>query len=82
MEDNQNGAGIPIVLPNEYRDHELLENLLGGDENGHYHLTREQLEWLNEHMADTQKPVIRSGQSITITAGKEIEYQIEGKRTN
>ncbi len=64
-------------------DHEQLNNLFGGDENGHYHLTREQLEWLNEHMADTQKPIIRSGQSITITTGVEMdEYKIESKRTN
>ena len=27
------------IEPN--KDHELLENLLGGDENGHYHLTKE-----------------------------------------
>ena len=36
-------------------DHEELENLLGGDEEGHYHLTKEQYEWLEAQM---NKPII------------------------
>lgn len=63
-------------------DHENLTNLLGGNENGHYHLTHEQLDWVANQM-NTQtnepiKPVIADGQIVEVSIGKELEgYKIE-----
>lgn len=63
-------------------DHEQLENLRGGDESGHYHLTLEQLEWLIEHMAECYKPSIHDNQVLVIPADSEnYEYQIDSDRT-
>lgn len=61
-----------------YIDHEETDNLLGGDENGHYHVTREQLNWINSQMGEHPKPVIHEGQVITVVSGSEMDdYQIE-----
>ena len=61
-----------------YIDHEEVDNLLGGDENGHYHITREQLDWILSQMEGQYKPVIHDGQVITIPAGSEMDgYKIE-----
>ena len=68
-------AGIVI-------DHEDIDNLLGGDEKGHYHLTREQLDWVEEHMKELYKPVIHADQVIVCSAGQAMnEYKIECDRT-
>ena len=53
-------------------DHEQLSSLLGGDENGHYHITHEQLDWIETKMNEQYKPVIADGQVITISAGEEM----------
>ena len=37
------GGGGTVVVPSGTDDHEQLQNLLGGDDNGHYHITDE--EW-------------------------------------
>lgn len=71
--------GTPVVP--EYEAHENLSGLLGGDDNGHYHLTREQLDWLITHMEEQQRPVIHGGQEIVINPGEEINYQIESDKT-
>ncbi len=63
-------------------DHENLTNLLGGNENGHYHLTHEQLDWVANQM-NTQtdepiRPVIADGQVVEVSIGKELDgYKIE-----
>lgn len=63
-------------------DHENLTNLLGGNENGHYHLTHEQLDWVANQM-NTQtdepiRPVIVDGQVVEVSIGKELDgYKIE-----
>ena len=65
-----------------YINHEDTDNLLGGNENGHYHLTREQLDWLIERMTEYYKPVIHADQVIVISAGQAIDgYKIESDRT-
>lgn len=59
-------------------DHEQLSGLLGGDNDGHYHITHEQLDWIETKMNEQYKPVIADGQVITIPAGKELDgYKIE-----
>ncbi len=63
-------------------NHEQLTNLLGGNENGHYHLTHEQLDWVANQM-NTQtdepiRPVIADGQVVEVSIGKELDgYKIE-----
>lgn len=57
-------------------DHELLHNLKGGDENGYYHLTLAELEFLRV-LREALAPQILEGQEITINAGEEMEgYQV------
>ena len=53
-------------------DHEILRSLLGGDDNGHYHLTLEELEWLREQMREKYPPLIADNQEITITDSEEM----------
>ncbi len=60
-------------------DHEKLRGLLGGDENGHYHLTEAQLERLKEIFKYRYPPLIGEGQIINTIAYEEITpYEIEG----
>ena len=60
-------------------NHELLNNLLGGDENGHYHLTQEQLEELIDIISMKYLPEIMSGQQFFTEADKNIfPYQVTG----
>ena len=66
----QNGAGY---------DHEKLRGLLGGNENGHYHLTKEQLRRLRE-LLDPYPPEIYSGQEVPTTANEEMTpYEVQGE---
>lgn len=65
-----------------YINHEDVSDLLGGDETGHYHLTREQLNWVIEHMEELLKPSILDGQEIRVTVGVEMDdYKIASDRT-
>ena len=65
-----------------YINHEDVSNLQGGDETGHYHLTREQLDWVIEHMEELLKPLIHNGQEIIVTVGEEMDdYRIKSDRT-
>lgn len=60
-------------------DHELLTSLLGGNSVGHFHLTREQLDWIIEQMSESYPPTIAPNQSIFGTADVPInEYYIQG----
>lgn len=67
-------------------DHEVLDNLMGGDSTGHYHLTKEQIEKLLALVGEKYPPRIAIGQTITINADEEmtpIQIQIEnGGLTN
>lgn len=61
-------------------NHERLAGLLGGDENGHYHLTEEQLNWIIEQMTKKYPPIIEEGQVINAIASKAItDYKIKGE---
>lgn len=58
-------------------DHETLNNLQGGDDEGHFHLTEEQLEWVIEQVNEANKPEIPDGQEIIVDADGELDpYQI------
>ena len=61
-------------------DHEILRSLYGGNENGHYHLTLEELEWLREQMNEKYPPLIAEGQELTITDSEEMTaYEVLGE---
>lgn len=60
-------------------NHELLDNLLGGDETGHYHLTYAQIQKLNSYMPEKYPPTIDDNQVIYCIADEEITpYEIMG----
>ena len=63
-------AGIdpPLKTDGTGLNHEDLDGLLGGDDEGHYHLTREQLE----ELIDMLQPKIIIGQEINIVADEEM----------
>ena len=50
------GIDPPLKMDNSVLDHEQLDNLLGGNDEGHYHLTKDQwlkiIDLLNEHDFD------------------------------
>ena len=74
------GIDPPLKVSAGMFDHEQLNGLLGGNDRGHYHLTKEQLDWLIEQMSEKYPPVILSGQVINTTAGEEIiPYLIQGE---
>ena len=54
------------------QDHEKLNNLLGGDSTGHYHLTEAQIEKLKQKLGEKYPPRIGEGQVITINAEEEM----------
>ena len=59
--------------------HEDLDRLLGGDQNGHYHLTKEQYNWILEQISE-YLPVITDGQVINSTAETVITpYEVQGE---
>ena len=60
-------------------DHEQLKNLLGGDNSGHYHLTGEELDELQQLIIDKYAPEIMSG-VIDAVANEAINpYTVQGK---
>ena len=74
------GIDPPLKTPPGIINHEELQNLLGGTENEHYHLTKEQIDWLIEAMSEKYPPVIFSGQTINSTANEEITpYEMQGE---
>lgn len=58
-------------------DHELLEGLLGGDNNGHYHLTQSELDKLNDMPA-----TISIGTVTTAPAGSQASVTQSGTGSN
>ena len=61
-------------------DHEILMNLLGGNDDGHYHLTLEELEWLRQQMEEKYPPLIADNQQITIIDSIEMNaYEVLGE---
>ena len=81
------GSGTPKVPVKAYglgalSDHEELNNLLGGNDEGHYHLTRKQAEWIEERMNEELRPKIKPGQTIKIILGEELSgFQVESRNT-
>lgn len=74
------GIDPPLKHNASELDHEQLNGLLGGDDRGHYHLTKEQLDWLIEQMSEKYPPVILSGQVINVIADNEITpYEVRGE---
>ena len=67
-------AGIDPPLKNDGTDldHECLDGLLGGDDEGHYHLTKKQLEGLEELYEKDYFPRILRGQVIDAVPNDEI----------
>lgn len=60
-------------------DHEALNNILGGDAFGHFHISKEQLDWISAQMNETYPPSINPNQSIYGTAEQPIDdYSISG----
>lgn len=73
------GIDPPLKQAEIIIDHELLDNLLGGDSNGHFHLTREQLDWIIEQMSEKYPPDITPNQVISAVADSPISnYEISG----
>ena len=73
------GIDPPLKQSPGVNDHELLMNLLGGDDHGHFHLTREQLDWIIEQMTEKYPPSITPNQVINTVADEAInDYQIQG----
>ena len=63
------GIDPPLKQVEEEKDHEKKKNLLGGsDEDGHYHLTKEQLEELIRRFNETYPPSITAGQIVSTAA--------------
>ena len=76
------GIDPPLKQSAGILDHEQLNGLFGGEDAGHYHLTREQLEWIREQMTERYPPVIMSGQIINITANEEMApYEVQSVNT-
>ena len=74
------GIDPPLKMNAGTLDHEQLNGLLGGEPSGHYHLTKEQLDWIVEQMSEKYPPVILSGQVINAVASEEISpYTIQGE---
>ena len=74
-----NGGGVTNTIA-VTGDHEVLKNLLGGDSDGHYHLTKKQYDWLVEQMSEKYPPKIAENQEINVFAGQEmIPYKILGE---
>ena len=74
------GIDPPLKRSGKGLDHEKLEGLLGGDETGHYHLTKAELDALIELISEKYPPEIEAGQVIEVTASEEMTaYEIRGR---
>ena len=73
------GIDPPLKQSGGVNEHELLNNLMGGNSEGHYHITKEQLDWIIEQMQEKYPPDITPNQSINGTADVPItDYSISG----
>ncbi len=76
------GIDPPLKQSASTLGHEQLYGLMGGDDTGHYHVTKEQLALIIELMTERYPPVIMSGQVINITASEEMTpYEIQSENT-
>lgn len=74
------GIDPPLKRSGAEIDHETLEGLLGGDETGHYHLTKAELDAFLELISEKYPPEIEAGQVIEIIASEEMTaYEIKGR---
>ena len=74
------GIDPPLKRSGGKLDHEKLEGLLGGDETGHYHLTKAELDALIELISEKYPPDIYANQVINVTADEAMtEYEIQGQ---
>ena len=73
------GIDPPLKQSGGVSEHELLNNLMGGNSDGHFHITKEQLDWIIEQMNEKYPPDITPNQSIYGTADVPInDYSISG----
>lgn len=74
----------PPLKPNSYwLDHECLDNLMGGEDEGHYHITKEQLKGLQERFDKDYQPRILPKQLIDAVPNDEMTpYKIKGIHIN
>ena len=73
------GIDPPLKSNSGTSDHENLNHILGGDDNGHYHVTKEQLDWIIEQMSEKYPPSITPNQVILGTSDLPIiDYTIQG----
>lgn len=76
------GIDPPLKQSSGTNDHEALINLLGGDGNGHFHLTQAEIDWLRSQMSENYPPSITAGQTINLTDMQSMTpYQIQGNNT-
>ena len=74
------GIDPPLKHSAKDLDHEKLSGLLGGDKNGHYHLTKKELDALIELIGEKYPPDIYANQVINVTADEEMsEYEVQGQ---
>lgn len=74
------GIDPPLKQSVGFNDHELLNNIKGGDsDNGHYHLTLEQLNWIIEQMSEKYPPDISPNQVVHGIADVPLDdFEIQG----
>ena len=75
-------AGIdpPLKQDTSEINHEDLDNLLGGDDNGHYHLTGDQVEQLMEMYNIAYLPQIFPDQEMNAIPEEQITpYLVQGE---
>ena len=74
------GIDPPLKTDGTGLNHEDLDGLLGGNDEGHYHLTKTQIEQLSDMYEVAYKPKIIPNQTINITAEEETNpYEVLGK---
>lgn len=74
------GIDPPLKRSGKGLDHEKLQGLLGGDDEGHYHVTRVELDALIELLGEKYLPEIYDGQVIEAVADEQMtEYEIRGE---
>lgn len=74
------GIDPPLKQRGGIIDHEQLNGLMGGNDEGHYHLTKEELEGLRELLSEKYPPSIYSGQVINVVASEPMTpYEVQGQ---
>ena len=74
------GIDPPLKQTAGIIDHEQLNGLMGGNDEGHYHLTAEEYEGLKELLSEKYPPQIYAGQVINVVASEPMTpYEIQGQ---